>query len=359
MSHMRLALSLAGRALGSVSPNPAVGAVVVKDGEVIGRGWTRPPGREHAEVVALRQVGRRAAGASLYTTLEPCNHFGRTKPCTEAVIAAGIEEVYAAIRDPNPNVTGGGLERLAEAGVHVRVGDQAEAAGRMIEAYLKHSTTGMPFVTAKFAASLDGKIATRAGDSKWITADRARRETHRLRATSDAIMAGVNTVLVDDPLLTARDRKGNANERQPLRVIVDSRGRTPPKARLLSEPGHTLIAVAQADSAAADKLTDVGAEVVEVPGDDGSVDLEGMLRRLGAKGICGVMVEGGGALLGSLFDLGLVDKVVAFVAPTIIGGQGAPSPVGGLGVERLSDAVRLDRLRVARFGPDVCIIGYC
>ena len=359
MSHMRLALSLARRALGSVSPNPAVGAVIVRDGEVVGRGWTQSPGHEHAEIVALREAGEMAAGASMYTTLEPCNHFGRTKPCTEALIAAGIAELHAAVRDPNPNVTGLGLERLEEAGVRVRVGEQAGAAERMIEAYLKHATTGMPFVTAKFAVSLDGKIATRTGDSKWITTDRARWETHRLRAQSDAVMAGINTVLADDPLLTARDEKGNPNERQPLRVIVDSRARTPPGARLLREPGNTLIAVARAGPEAAARLAGAGAEVVEVPRDDGTVDLHGMLRRLGSRGICGVMVEGGGTLLGSLFDLGLVDKVVAFVAPVIIGGNGAPSPVGGLGVERLSDALRLEKLRVARFGRDTCIIGYC
>ena len=359
MSHMRLALSLARRALGSVSPNPAVGAVIVRDGEVVGRGWTQSPGHEHAEIVALREAGEMAAGASMYTTLEPCNHFGRTKPCTEALIAAGIAELHAAVRDPNPNVTGLGLERLEEAGVRVRVGEQAGAAERMIEAYLKHSTTGMPFVTAKFAVSLDGKIATRTGDSKWITTDRARWETHRLRAQSDAVMAGINTVLADDPLLTARDEKGNPNERQPLRVIVDSRARTPPGARLLREPGNTLIAVARAGPEAAARLTGAGAEVVDVPGDDGTVDLHGMLRRLGSRGICGVMVEGGGTLLGGLFDLGLVDKVVAFVAPVIIGGNGAPSPVGGLGVERLSDALRLEKLRVARFGRDTCIVGYC
>ncbi len=359
MSHMRLALSLARRALGSVSPNPAVGAVVARDSEVVGRGWTQPPGREHAEIVALRQAGESAAGASIYTTLEPCNHFGRTRPCAEAIIAAGVTEVHAALRDPNPNVTGRGLERLEEAGVRVRLGEQAEAAERVTEAYLKHSTTGMPFVTAKFAASLDGKIATRAGDSKWITTDRARWETHRLRAASDAVMAGINTVLADDPLLTARDEKGNPNERQPLRVIVDSRGRTPPDARLLREPGKTLIAVARADREAAARLTAAGAEVVEAPGDDGGVDLHRMLRLLGAMGKCGVMVEGGGALLGSLFDQGLVDKVVAFVAPVIIGGRGAPSPVGGLGVERLSDALRLEKVRVARFGRDTCVIGYC
>ena len=359
MSHMRLALSLARRALGSVSPNPAVGAVVARNGEVIGKGWTQPPGHEHAEIVALREAGERASGASIYTTLEPCNHFGRTRPCTEAIIAAGIGEVHSAVRDPNPNVTGGGLERLEEAGVSVRVGEQADAAARVVEAYLKHSTTGMPFVTAKFAASLDGKIATRSGDSKWITTDRARWETHRLRAASDALMAGVNTVLADDPLLTARDEKGNPNERQPLRVIVDSKGRTPPEARLLREPGKTLIAVARVAPEAAARLAGAGAEVIEVPGDGVGVDLQGTLRSLGERGICGVMVEGGGALLGSLFDLGLVDKVVAFVAPVIIGGGGAPSPVAGLGVERMSDAVRLEKLRVARFGRDTCIIGYC
>ena len=356
---MELALSLARRALGSVSPNPAVGAVVVKDGEVLGEGWTQPPGEAHAEVVALAQAGQRAAGATLYTTLEPCNHHGRTPPCTQAIIDAGIAEVHSAMADPNPNVPGDGQSRLQEAGLKTVAGEREQEARKVVEAYLKFVTTGLPFVTAKFAMSLDGKIATRTGDSRWITGPEARRYAHGLRATHDAIMVGINTVLADDPRLTARHDEGTALVEQPLRIVVDSRGRTPDDARLLDQPGQTIVAVATADSSKRSSLLDRGVDVEELPAEDGSVDLSALLGRLGGREITSVLVEGGGALLGSLFDLRLVDKVVAFVAPTIVGGSGAPAPVAGAGVERMAEAVRLKRVETQQFGPDLAIIGYC
>ena len=356
---MELALSLARRALGSVSPNPAVGAVVVKDGEVLGEGWTQPPGEAHAEVVALAQAGQRAAGATLYTTLEPCNHHGRTPPCTQAIIDAGIAEVHSAMADPNPNVPGDGQSRLQEAGLKTVAGEREQEARKVVEAYLKFVTTGLPFVTAKFAMSLDGKIATRTGDSRWITGPEARRYAHGLRATHDAIMVGINTVLADDPRLTARHDEGTALVEQPLRIVVDSRGRTPDDARLLDQPGQTIVAVATADSSKRSSLLDRGVDVEELPAEDGSVDLSALLGRLGGREITSVLVEGGGALLGSLFYLRLVDKVVAFVAPTIVGGSGAPAPVAGAGVERMAEAVRLKRVETQQFGPDLAIIGYC
>ena len=238
MSHMRRALSLAGRAVGSVSPNPAVGAVVVKDGAVVGEGWTQPPGQPHAEVMALRQAGEKSAGAALYSTLEPCHHYGRTPPCTETILAAEVAEVHAAVVDPNPLVSGKGAAHLNEAGVKTVLGEEEEEARRLMEAYFKHITTGLPFVTAKFAMSLDGKTATRTGDSKWISGEEARRYANSLRAASDAIMAGISTVLADDPRLTARDDNDNPLARQPLRIVVDSRGRTPEGARMLSEPAR-------------------------------------------------------------------------------------------------------------------------
>ncbi len=361
MTHMRRAVSLAGRALGSVSPNPAVGAVVVNDGVVVGEGWTQPPGQAHAEVVAVRQAGEKSAGAVLYTTLEPCNHHGRTPPCTDAIIDAGIAEVHAAVIDPNPQVTGGGLARLNDAGIKTVVGEDDQEARKVIEAYLKFVATGLPFVTAKFAMSLDGKIATRTGDSKWISGEDARRYDHGLRATSDAIMAGVDTVIIDDPQLTARDENGNPNDRQPLRVVVDSRGRTPLKARLLSEPGRTLVAVAGPDPADYARLATARAEVESVGVDEnGRVDLTELLRRLGRdRDVTSLLAEGGGTLLGSLFDLDLVDKVVAFITPTIIGGRTAPSPVAGVGVERIANAIRLKRVEVMQFENDMAFIGYC
>ena len=358
MTHMRRALSLAAQALGSTSPNPAVGAVVVKDGEVVGEGYTQPPGQDHAETVALRDAGPGASGAVLYTTLEPCNHYGRTPPCTEAIVHAGIVEVHAAMMDPNTSVAGNGLAALQQAGIRTEVGECEEEARKVVEAYLKFVATGMPFVTAKFAMTLDGKLATRTGDSRWISGKEARGYAHRLRAASDAIMGGINTVLADDPRFTARDGTDTPLDRQPLRVVVDSRGRLPEDARMLSEPGQTLVAVAGVDASALDRLTSVGVEVEEVPSPDGSVDLERLLTRLGELGKLSVLVEGGGTLFGSLFDQGLVDKVVACVAPTIVGGVGAPSPVEGTGVERMADARRLDRVEMVQLGRDVAIIGY-
>ena len=358
MSQMGRALSLARRALGSVSPNPAVGAVVVKDGAVVGEGWTQPPGRAHAEIVALRQAGPQAKGASLYTTLEPCSHVGKTPPCTEAIGEAGVAEVHSAIIDPNPLVRGKGLARLRELGIATHVGEAEEEARQNIEAYEKFVTVGSPFVIAKFAMSLDGKIATHTGESKWISGEESRRFAHQLRAASDAIMVGIKTVLLDDPALTARDDDGASLDRQPWRVLVDSRGRTPPHARLLAEPGRTLVAVAGLDQEAEQRLTSAGAEVEHVPSDDGNVDLAELLSKLGARDMTSVLVEGGGALLGSLFDQRLVDKVVAFVAPVIVGGRDAPSPVAGNGARRISDVLRLDRVKVETFGTDIAVIGY-
>ena len=360
MGYMSHALELARRAEGRVSPNPPVGAVLVRDGEVIGRGYTQPPGQSHAEVLALREAGEAARGAALYTTLEPCSHHGRTPPCTDAIIEAGVAEVHAAVLDPNPNVRGGGLAILAEAGVSTRLGEGEAKARLLLEAYVKYVTTGTPFVTAKFAMSLDGKIATRIGDSKWISGEKARRRVHRLRAASDAVMVGINTVLADDPRLTARDKKGVPLERQPLRVVVDTCGRMPLDAPMLGEPGRTLVAAGDLDESAAAALRDAGAEVVSLPGDGPSVDLAALMDALASEhGVTSMLVEGGATLLGSLFDLGLVDKVIAFVSPVIVGGQTAPTPVAGAGFERMADSLRLERVRWDRYGRDMAITGYC
>jgi diaminohydroxyphosphoribosylaminopyrimidine deaminase/5-amino-6-(5-phosphoribosylamino)uracil reductase len=330
-----------------------VGAVVVRDGEIVGEGYTQPPGQAHAEVVALQAASDQARGATLYVTLEPHSFHGRTPPCTDRIIAAGIIQVYVATLDPNPQVAGRGVTILRDAGITVHVGENEAEAKELIEPHAKYITTGLPFVTVKYAASLDGKIATRTGDSKWITGPESRAYVHQLRAASDAIMAGINTVLADDPQLTARKSDGSTLPRQPLRVIVDSRGRTPPTARLLSEPGHTLIAVAEQN------LNISGDDVVSMPNMDGKVDLAELMQELGRREITSVFVEGGGTLIGSLFDLRLVDKVIAFIAPVIIGGQSALSPVGGLGAENMSDALRLSRVKLQRFGDDVAVTGYC
>ena len=359
MSHMDRALSLARTALGSVSPNAAVGAVVVRDGTIVGEGYTQPPGGAHAEVMAIRQAGAKASGATLYVTLEPCSHHGRTPPCAKAVVEAGIAEVHVSVIDPNPLVDGSGLALLERAGVRTHVGDGAEVAREVMESFLKFITTDLPFVTAKYAVSMDGKAATRTGDSKWISGEEARRYVHQMRTVSDAIMVGVNTVLADDPRLTARDADDASAGRQPLRVVVDSRGRTPPSARLLSQPGESLIVVARPGEAAGHRLAEAGAEVKFLPAENGSVDLARLLEVLGQRSITSVLVEGGGTLLGALFDRGLVDKVTAFIAPTIIGGREAPGPIEGVGSEQVANASRLERVNVMRFGRDVAIVGYC
>jgi len=358
---MEQALSLAKLALGQVSPNPAVGAVVVKNDIVVGQGYTQPPGSWHAEVVALKQAGKKAQGGVMYVTLEPCCHYGRTPPCTQAIIAAGIAEVHLAMLDANPLVSGRGKDELGGEGIKVYLGEHEEDAKEVNEAYTKFITTGMPFVTAKFAISLDGKIATKSGDSKWISSDEARKYVHNLRYTSDAIMAGVNTVLVDDPHLTARScgGRGGTARKQPLRVIVDGKGRTPLTAQLFSEPGKTLLALGKFVTPE-EKATfaQVGAELLELPSEGGLVDLERLLKTLGEREITSVLVEGGGILLGSLFDCKLVDKVIAFIAPIIIGGKEAKTAVSGKGVDKVVDSLKLERVSLEKLGEDLMVSGY-
>ncbi|MDP2919228.1 MAG: bifunctional diaminohydroxyphosphoribosylaminopyrimidine deaminase/5-amino-6-(5-phosphoribosylamino)uracil reductase RibD [Dehalococcoidia bacterium] len=360
MDNMARALSLAKLALGSVSPNPAVGAVIVKGGKVVGQGYTQPPGGPHAEIVALKEAGERARGATLYVTLEPCCHYGRTPPCTKAIIEAGIVEVHAAMLDPNPVVAGRGKAELTKAGIKVVVGEHAESACEIVEAHIKYITEKIPFVTAKFAMSLDGKIATRTGDSKWISSDESRRHVHYLRYISDAIMVGVNTVLTDDPQLTVRCcTNGGLSHKQPLRVVVDTAGKTPTAAKIFDTPGNVLIAVGKsADPARKRALRQAGAEVIDMPVRHGLVHLPALLTALGERQITSVLVEGGGTLLGSLFDQRLVDKTIGFITPVIIGGKQARTPVAGKGVEKVLDSIKLERVRTAQFNGDVMISGY-
>ncbi|MFC1949243.1 bifunctional diaminohydroxyphosphoribosylaminopyrimidine deaminase/5-amino-6-(5-phosphoribosylamino)uracil reductase RibD [Chloroflexota bacterium] len=360
MDYMKQALSLAKLALGQASPNPAVGAIVVKEGEVVGQGYTQPPGSWHAEIMALKQAGEKAQGSTMYVTLEPCCHYGKTPPCTKAVIDAGISEVHMAMLDPNPLVSGRGEDELEKEGVRTYTGEHEDEAKDIIEAYIKFITTGMPFVTVKFAISLDGKIATRDGDSEWISGSEARKYVHYLRYTADAIMAGANTVITDDPRLTCRyGGTGGEARKQPLRVIVDGKGRTPPAAQVFNEPGKTLLAMAKSVKLEKKKaFTKIGAEVLEFPSEEGRVDLKSLLKELGKRDITSVLVEGGGILLGSLFDRGLVDKVIAFINPMIIGGEGAKTAVAGRGVDKLVNAYRLERVSTEKFGDDLMISGY-
>lgn len=361
MDYMQRALSLARQALGNTSPNPAVATVIVKDGVIVGEGHTQPAGSWHAEVVALKQAGDAARGATMYVSLEPCCHYGRTPPCTQAIIAAGVTEVHLATLDPNPLVSGRGRAELEAAGIKTLVGEHEEEAQELNEAYIKFITSRMPFITAKFAMSLDGKIATKTGDSKWITGEEARKYAHSLRRMADAIMVGVETVISDDPQLTAREDadENDNNCRQPLRVVVDSRGRTPTAARILQMPGQTLIASTSSIELAREKeLREAGAEVLRLPAKGDRVDLTELLRTLGRRELTSVLVEGGGTLLGSFFDQGLVDKVCAFVAPVIIGGGEAITAVEGQGIDKMTEVLRLQRLKIEKLGDDVLICGY-
>ncbi|MFC1991180.1 bifunctional diaminohydroxyphosphoribosylaminopyrimidine deaminase/5-amino-6-(5-phosphoribosylamino)uracil reductase RibD [Chloroflexota bacterium] len=360
MDYMKQALSLAKLALGQVSPNPAVGAIVVNESEVVGQGYTQPPGSGHAEVMALNQAGDKARGGVMYVTLEPCCHQGHTSPCTQAIIAAGISEVHLAMIDPNPVVSGGGEAELEREGIRTYVGEHKDEAKKINEAYIKFITTGIPFVTAKFAISLDGKIATKSGDSGWISGIESRKYVHYLRYTSDAIMTGANTVITDDPRLTCRYAgKGGEAKKQPLRVIVDGKGRTSPVAQVFNESGKALLALGK--SVAAEKKRDyskIGVELLELPQIEGQLDLERLLKALGERKISSVLVEGGGILLGSLFDCRLVDKVIAFITPIIIGGEDAKTAVAGKGIDRIMDCLKLERVSVETFGEDLMISGY-
>lgn len=354
---MERALELAHEVLGMTSPNPGVGAVVVKDGEIVGEGASLPPPGEHAEVVALRQAGERARGATLYVTLEPCAHHGRTPPCTDAIAAAGIAEVRYALADPDPDADGG-REKLIAAGVTVHAGEGEAEAKRVHEAFLKHRTQGLPFVIAKFAASLDGRIAAASGDSRWVSGPETREWAHTLRTKIDAILVGSSTVVIDDPLLTARPGGVDA-ERQPLRVVVDSRGRTPPMARVLTGPARTLVATVDgAPERWQASIRAAGGDVLALPPEGGRVDLIALLRELAARDVLSLLVEGGGVVLGSFFDTALVDKVHAVIAPIIIGAGDAPAAVAGRGAYRMDDALRLRDITVERLGEDLLVSGY-
>lgn len=358
MDHMKRALSHAKKARGYTSPNPPVGAVVVKNGVIVGEGRTQPPGQAHAEIVALQKAGAKARGATLYVTLEPCCHTNkRTPPCTKAIIEAGVAEVHIATLDLNSSVRGKGAEELRNAGIRVTVGEHEAEAKEMVEAHTKWITTGRPFVIAKFACSLDGKMATREGDSQWISSEESRFHANReLRHWVDAILVGVNTVVKDDPMLTARDARGKNINRQPLRVIVDSRGRTPASAKVLKQDGKCLIATTKAmPSTRANMLKKAGTEIAVLPAKGGMVSLPALMDMLGKREITSVLIEGGATMLGGVFDEGLADKVYAFIAPMVIGGSDAPSAVGA---GRIAQALRLERTRVKTIGGDVLIVGY-
>jgi diaminohydroxyphosphoribosylaminopyrimidine deaminase / 5-amino-6-(5-phosphoribosylamino)uracil reductase len=354
---MDLALAEAASADHATSPNPMVGAVLARDGEVISVGHHERAGEPHAEANALQSAGAAARGADLFVTLEPCTVHGRTPPCVDAVIAAGPARVVIAMIDPNPVVAGGGAAALQAAGIGVEVGLRGAEAERLNRFYLTHMRTGLPFVTAKFAASLDGRIATRTGESRWISSAASRSLAHRLRERHDAVLVGAGTVLSDDPALNVRI---DGATRQPLRVVVDSTLRMPASARMLTSGGGPVL-IATTDAAAPDRqaeLEHAGAEVLMLPARDGRVDLAELLRALGARRVISVLAEGGAEVLGSLRDAGLIDGVVAVIAPRLIGGARALAAIGGEGAAHLSDTLDLTEVEVEELGGDLIVTGY-
>jgi diaminohydroxyphosphoribosylaminopyrimidine deaminase/5-amino-6-(5-phosphoribosylamino)uracil reductase len=356
---MKLALRLASKGAGWVSPNPMVGAVVVKSGQVVGRGYHRRAGLPHAEIEALQVAGESARGADLYVTLEPCNHQGRTPPCTQAILAAGVRRVIIATRDPNPQVTGGGADFLAAQGVDVTVG-LLEAEGRRLnEAWFHWVETGRPWVLAKAACSLDGRIATATGESQWLTGEAARAYGHRLRHRLDAILVGIGTALADNPQLTARLPRGRSQD--PIRVVLDSRLRLPLDSKLvkLNSPAPTWVATTgQAPPDTIRALQDRGVEVLVLPAEAGRVSLPALLQHLGERQVQSLLVEGGAETLGAFFDQRLVQQFNFFYAPKILGGVKAPAAVGGQGVTHLGEAHIARHLSIRRLGVDLLISGY-
>ena len=356
---MQMALEAAEQGRGYTSPNPLVGAVVVQNGVVVGRGFHQFAGGAHAEVHAIDAAGDAARGATLYVNLEPCNHTGRTPPCTHKILSAGLRRVVIAMRDPNPQVAGGGAEFLKAQGVEIICGVCEDQAQRLNEVFINYIRTDRPFVTAKCAATLDGRIATRTGDSKWVTGEEARAFVHELRHAVDAIMVGVGTVAADDPLLTTR-LKGRPS-RDPIRIILDTRLRIAPTARVLnhcSEAETILVVGKEVPASARMRMPTKGVRVIDGELRDGRLDLDRLMDQLGRMGVTSILIEGGGRTLGSACRSGIVDKVCFFYAPLLSGGDDGVPICSGAGAETMRDCIRLDRIRTRRFGDDVMIEGY-
>ncbi|MEK8127458.1 bifunctional diaminohydroxyphosphoribosylaminopyrimidine deaminase/5-amino-6-(5-phosphoribosylamino)uracil reductase RibD [Paenibacillus filicis] len=355
--YMRLALQLASAAAGQTGINPVVGCVLVKDGRIVGMGAHLKRGEAHAEIHALNMAGAEAEGATAYVTLEPCSHHGRTPPCSDRLIREKVKRVVVAATDPNPLVAGSGLAKLAAQGLEVRSAVLNAEAEALNEAFNKYIVTRLPFVTVKSASTLDGKIAARGGDSKWITGEEARAHVHLLRHRHQAIMVGIGTVLADDPALTTRLTVPGLN---PIRVVVDSTLRLPPDAQLVRDGAAptVVLTTGQAPPERRRALEALGVEVIDC-GPGPAVDLRTAMVRLGEREIASLLVEGGGKLSGALLGAGLVDKLALFLAPKIIGGGAlAPGSFDFPGSEAMSRAIRIDRMNVERFGEDVCLTGY-
>ena len=353
--YMQQALDLAKTAMGHTSPNPMVGCVVVKNGKLVASGCHERYGEFHAERNALTRCKEDLTGADLYVTLEPCCHQGKTPPCTDIIIERKIGRVFVGALDPNPKVDGGGIKILREHGIEVITGILEQECLALNEIFFHYITTGLPYVAMKYAMTLDGKIASANGDSKWVTGEKAREHVHFLRKKYSAILAGIDTVLADDPLLNCRTEEGV----DPIRVICDSHLRLPMDSQIVKTAGkiRTIAAYTDAEEGTKKKLESTGVELLQISEKNGHVDLEKLIRTLGEKKIDSILVEGGGNIHGSLLQTGLVNRVYAYIAPKLIGGKNALSPVGGDGIEKMKDAVVLQNQEILHLGADYCIRG--
>lgn len=356
------AIELAGRGACAVQPNPLVGAVIVKDGQVLGEGWHAELGGAHAEVAAINAAGAADLhGATLYVSLEPCCHQGRTPPCTDAILAAGITRVVVAADDPSEKASGRGLGILRDEGVVIDVdgGELSARARRDNQAFRKHARSGLPWVVFKSAMTLDGKVATRTGDSQWISSEDSRRRAHEWRAAADAVAVGIGTALADDPRLTARvTLPGGREPRQPRRVVFDATARLPLTAKLVTEAPEiplTVVVSRAAPRAATEALAGAGAEIVTASGANDPARVTSALAQLGEQGVSSILLEGGPRLAGAFMDAGQIDELRIFLAPLLVGGRGASDPIGGSGVDRIADALHAQYLRCEGVGPDLLI----
>jgi len=350
---MKLALDLARGTLGQTSPNPVVGAVLVKDGQIIGMGAHLKAGEPHAEVHAIEMAGDQAIGSVLYVTLEPCSHYGKTPPCSDLVIKTGIKKVFVATTDPNPQVAGKGIERMKKAGIEVEVGMLQEEARDLNKVFFYNIQSGLPYVTLKSAASIDGKTATVTGESRWITGEEARLDVHHFRHQHDGIMVGVNTVLKDNPSLTTRLVEGGKN---PIRIILDTHLRTPLDAKIITDQKAPtwIITGADVDRKREIQLSELGIEVMKM--ESQKISIKEMLAALGKRGITSLFVEGGAEVHGSFLKERAFQQIITYIAPQLIGGKNAPASFGGQGIEQIGDAVSLNIIQVDLIGSDIRII---
>ncbi|TVM00527.1 MAG: riboflavin biosynthesis protein RibD [Candidatus Brocadia sp. WS118] len=353
---MTLALELAEKGRGTVEPNPMVGAVLVKNGEILGKGYHQAFGEAHAEIHAIREGGKSCKGATLYVSIEPCAHYGKTAPCVDAIIKAEIAKVVITVIDPNPITSGKGIQKLKEAGIEVRLGVMEVQAKKLNAPFFKLMQTGLPYILVKWAMSLDGKIATYSGNSRWITSEESRVYVHKIRGQVDGILVGINTVVRDDPLLTCRLEGG----RNPRRIIVDSNATLPLRSRLLNTIGESEIMVAVTKNAPQERIENlkhVGCKIIQTKDTGGRVDFHELFRQLGEMKLTNILVEGGSRIITSMIEGHFADKIIVFIAPVIIGGEGALSPVLGKGIDMMGKAVKMSEINIKRFFNDIAVEG--